>query len=152
MFARFAGHPAPTNAATGEAPAARADRPTEPAPVAETTPELASESPAPPLPAARNPRAPNSGKADIDGEIAAVEQARSALVRGNSSAALAAIARYSQKYPHGVLAPEAMVIRIEGLQMAGDKERAKSLGEVFLRVHPKSPHAQRVRSLIGASQ
>jgi len=152
MLARFTEHPPSTNAATSEAPAAREGRSVEPVPIAETTPEPASESPATPLPPARNPRASSSGKSDIDGEIAAVEQARSALNRGNSSAALAAIDRYSQRYPRGMLAPEAMVIRIEALQMAGDKERAKSLGDAFLRVHPKSPHAQRVRSLIGAGQ
>jgi TolA-binding protein len=120
------------------------------APVAESP--VAAEPPVAEAPVAGSPRSkapPTPGSADITGEIAAISVARSALDKGNARAGLSALDHYQQDYPHGALAPEATVLRIEALLMAGDRARAKSLGESFLKAHPKSPHAQRVRSLIG---
>jgi hypothetical protein len=102
-------------------------------------------------PAPRAVKAAPAASADINGEIAAISQARGALDKGNARGALAALDRYQQDFPHGALSPEATVLRIEALNVAGDRARAKSLGEAFLKAHPKSPHAQRVRSLIGAA-
>lgn len=101
-----------------------------------------------PLATPRSFKAAPAGSTDITGEIAAISLARGALDKGNARAGLAALDRYQQDYPHGALAPEATVLRIEALLLAGDRARAKSLGEAFLKAHPKSPHAQRVRSLI----
>jgi TolA-binding protein len=92
-----------------------------------------------------------AASSDISGEIAAISQARGALDKGNARGALAALDKYQQDYPRGALSPEATVLRIEALNVAGDRVRAMSLGEAFLKLHPKSPHAQRVRSLIGAA-
>jgi len=132
-----------------------------------TAPEPAAQLPAPPStqandPAASEPsnaatpvapprpfKASPSGSADITGEIAAIALARGELDKGNARAGLAALDRYQQEFPRGALAPEATVLRIEALLLSGDRSRAKSLGEAFLKAHPKSPHAQRVRSLIG---
>jgi TolA-binding protein len=94
-------------------------------------------------------KASPAASADITGEIAAITLVRGALDKGDARGALASLDRYQQDYPRGTLAPEATVLRIGALQMAGDRSRAKSLGESFLKAHPKSPHAQRVRSLIG---
>jgi TolA-binding protein len=101
--------------------------------------------------APRATKAAPAASADISGEIAAISQARGALDKGNARGALAALDKYQQDYPRGALSPEATVLRIEALNVAGDRPRAKSLGDAFLKAHPKSPHAQRVRSLIGAA-
>lgn len=135
---------------------------TAPAPVAAQPPAPVANDPAttsdPPVvetmpiaPAPRAFKASPAGSVDINGEIAAISLARGALDKGNARAALAALDRYQQDYPHGALSPEATVLRIEALLLAGDRTRAKSLGEAFLKAHPKSPHAQRVRSLIAPS-
>jgi TolA-binding protein len=102
------------------------------------------------VPAPRAAKPSPAASADISGEIAAISVARAALDKGNARGALAALDHYQQDFPRGTLAPEATVLRIEALNVAGDRARAKSLGEAFLKAHPKSPHAQRVRSLIGA--
>jgi hypothetical protein len=127
--------------------------PATPAPPAieATDPALVNEPSSTAAPIAQPSRAfkaSPSGTADINGEIAAITLARGAIDKGNARAGLAALDRYQQDYPHGVLTPEATVLRIEALLMAGERSRAKSLGESFLKAHPKSPHAQRVRSLI----
>jgi outer membrane protein assembly factor BamD (BamD/ComL family) len=93
-------------------------------------------------------KASPSASADITGEIAAITLARGALDKGDARGALSALDGYQQDYPHGTLGPEASVLRIEALQLAGERSRAKALGESFLKAHPKSPHAQRVRSLL----
>jgi TolA-binding protein len=94
-------------------------------------------------------KAPPSASTDITGEITAITLVRGVLDKGDARGALAVLDRYQQDYPHGALAPEATVLRIEALQQAGERSRAKVLGEAFLKAHPKSPHAQRVRSLLG---
>jgi hypothetical protein len=91
----------------------------------------------------------SAGSADISDEIAAIETARRAFDGGSAREGLAVIDRYLLDHPRGALVPEATVLRIEGLLLSGDSARARALGEAFLRSHPKSPHVQRVRSLIG---
>jgi hypothetical protein len=94
-------------------------------------------------------KASPSANTDITGEISEITSVRGLLDKGDARGALTALDRYQQDYPHGALGPEANVLRIEALQLAGERSRAKTLGESFLKAHPKSPHAQRVRSLLG---
>ena len=54
---------------------------------------------------------------------------------------------YDARFPGGLLVPEATVVRIEALVGKGDKAAARRLADVFLRTHPGSPLAARVRSL-----
>jgi|SRR5689334_8129804 len=110
---------------------------------------VASPVAAPVATPSRARKTPSSSSADITGEITAITSVRGALDKGDAREALAALDGYQQAYPHGTLAPEASVLRIEALQLAGERSRAKALGESFLKAHPKSPHAQRVRSLLG---
>ena len=106
--------------------------------------------PPPASPAPRSTRPSLSGSTpDIGDEIATIEAARRAFDRGSGREGLAIIDRYLSDHPRGALVPEATVLRIEGLVLSGEKARAKAVGEAFLRAHPKSPHVQRVRSLIG---
>ena len=49
----------------------------------------------------------------------------------------------------GVLSPEATVLRIQALQLAGDRAAAAALAQRFIRAFPKSPHVPRLRALAG---
>jgi hypothetical protein len=47
--------------------------------------------------------------------------------------------------------PEAFLLELEALALSGQKARALALGRTFLEKYPSSPHAERVRRVIGAS-
>jgi hypothetical protein len=138
-----------------ELPTAPAVEPIEPTEPASTVgdlpvPPIAAPMAAPVATPSRARKAPPSASADITGEISAITVVRGALDKGDARGALGALDGYQQAYPHGTLAPEASVLRIEALQRVGERSRANALGESFLKAHPKSPHAQRVRSLLGS--
>ena len=78
-----------------------------------------------------------------------LEAARAALGGGDAPGALAALDRYSQRFPSGILGREAMVLRIEALQKKGDRASARELGHRFLAAYPRDAYAARVRSLLG---
>jgi outer membrane protein assembly factor BamD (BamD/ComL family) len=81
-------------------------------------------------------------------EIAALDTARSALRARQPARALAAVDDYARRFPRGVLAQEATVVRIEALTALGNRAEAERLGRSFLALHPGSPLAQRVRSVL----
>jgi hypothetical protein len=83
-------------------------------------------------------------------ETEAVDAARSALARGEARSALSALDSYARKYPRGRLALEAEVLRIDALDKSGQRESAKRRAETFLRNHPKSVLASRVRRILGS--
>lgn len=81
-------------------------------------------------------------------EVAALDRARR-LVANNPARALGLLDEYEPRFPHGNLAPEALVLRIEALVRAGDRARAETLASSFLAGHPRSPHAKRIRTVLG---
>jgi hypothetical protein len=88
---------------------------------------------------------------DITREIAAIDDARTALRQGKAAEALAALDRYDAEFTRGgSLHLEATALRIEALIQRGDRARATSLASAFLTSHPKSPYAMRIRALIGS--
>jgi hypothetical protein len=136
-----------------EAPAAPAPE-LAPPPEVEPTPEVAAPlvEPAPPVePAPVAPPAaapPIAGPSRLAAEVALVDRARSQLGGGNYPAALAALAEYHQRFPSGDLDAEAEVVTIETLIAARELARARALGTAFFARFPRSPLAQRVRSLL----
>ena len=60
-----------------------------------------------------------------------------------------ALDTYRKRYPNGVLGQEAAMLRIEALLGRGDRATAQRVGEQFLKFHPKSALAPRVRLLLG---
>ena len=86
----------------------------------------------------------------LSGEVGALQVARNALARDDAAAALAALDRYKSRYPAGRLAPEATVLRIEALVARGDRAQASALAERFESSNPKSPYAERIRSILKA--
>jgi hypothetical protein len=81
-------------------------------------------------------------------EVAALDRARR-LVATDPERALRQLDEYEQRFPHGDLAPEALVLRIEALVRAGERARAEVLATSYLASHPKSPHAKRIRTILG---
>jgi hypothetical protein len=82
-------------------------------------------------------------------ELSALDAARGMLARGDASGALARLDRYGRAYPHGRLALEAEVLRIDALDAAGRSDAARARAQAFLDRHPHSVLAARVRTRLG---
>jgi hypothetical protein len=86
--------------------------------------------------------------ASLAEEVALLDRARNALVTGDPSHALAILDGYERAKVGTTLSAEAALLRIEALVQRGETVRAASLASEFLRAHPKSPVADRVRAII----
>jgi len=95
------------------------------------------------------PSASSDENADLAAEVVALDRARQALDRGDATAALRALDDYQRRFPLGTMRPEATVVRIEALVRKGDAAGARRVADGFLATHPQSPHAQRIRFLVG---
>ncbi len=82
-------------------------------------------------------------------EVAAIRSAKSALAGGNAAQALRELDAYRVHFPHGRLAQEATVVRIEALINSGNQAAAGAIADRFLAAHADSPYSARVRSLTG---
>ena len=139
-----------TSASIPATPSAPRALPDEESSVAETwgsegMPEgHAANLPEPPIAASATALATTLGR-----EIAMIDEARSAVVRADSTGALTAIARYRSQFPGGHFAPEATALEVEALAQRGDRGAARSVAERFLAAHPQSPLSQRVRTAAG---
>jgi len=132
-----------------------------PAPV-ESTP-AAESAPAPSAPAegaeTPQPAARSAGTARAESrvvsapplaaELAALDVARTSLSHSDPGAALVALDGYARNFPHGKLSIEAEVLRIGALAKSGQSDAARKRAEAFLRRHPDSVLASRVRSYVG---
>ena len=83
-------------------------------------------------------------------ELASLDSARALLARGDSTGALVRLDAHSRAYPNGRLQLEAEVLRIDALTKNGQTSLAKKRAETFLRKHPNSVLASRVRMLLGS--
>jgi TolA-binding protein len=82
-------------------------------------------------------------------QVSALDRARRALGDGDSAGALRQLDDYESRFPRGALVEEAEVLRVESLLASGDRASAARVGGRFLAAHPDSPHAARVRALLG---
>jgi hypothetical protein len=82
-------------------------------------------------------------------EVAAVDRARAALDGGDAARARRLVDSYEAEYPTGAFMQEAEVVRIDALVREGNRGEAERVGKRFLGSYPKSPHAVRVRALLG---
>jgi hypothetical protein len=101
---------------------------------------------APPTHATLQPRPTSSS---LNDEILEMDRARAALDSSDPARALELVDAYESKHPHGSFVQEAEVLRIQALLARGDRAAAERTGNRFLATYPKSPHAPRVRSLLG---
>ncbi len=90
-------------------------------------------------------RSAPQGSAD---ELPYLERAREFVSQGSLREAENELARYRNAFPNGAYRDEATVIALEFLNAAGQKLKMANEAGAFLRAHPNSPYAQRVRSLL----
>lgn len=88
---------------------------------------------------------------DVSEEIRALDAAKSALRRGDSARALRELNGYARRFPAGVLAQEASVLRIQALARSGDRDTAGRLARQFVARHPSSPHVEQLKRLIAST-
>jgi len=140
--------PEPAVVAVAAAPRAERPRPAaveqppEAPPVAEVTPEPARVAPAP------KAEARTHSASALAAELGALDAVRSRLASGDAGSALALLDDYSRAYPRGRLVLEAEVLRIDALAKSGQMAQAKKRAELFLKRHPKSVLASRVRTYL----
>jgi TolA-binding protein len=134
-------------AAVPEPAAPEAPAVSEPALTA-TDPDVVEVPAAPVAPPAAAPPPLTPGPSRLAVEVALVDRARSRLGAGDHAAALAALADYHRQFPNGDLDAEADVVTIEVLIAQREPDKARRLGTAFLGRFPRSPLAQRVRSLL----
>lgn len=92
---------------------------------------------------------PVPGTETVAEEVAALDQVRGALSAGNARGALARLDAYDQRYPRGTLSPEATVLRVRALVQIGRQRDAAAVVDRFVRAHPASSQAVRLRALVG---
>jgi hypothetical protein len=139
--------PAPVASAASKEPAAE-----EATEQAALEPALPSEAPKSAPSSRRGTTSAPSTSADaasIAREIALLDEARTLVARGQSSAALGALSNYRKEFSRGVLRQEATLLQIEALAKSGNLAAAREIGQRFLREHPRTPHEKRVRALLG---
>jgi hypothetical protein len=140
----YARHQAAAVAAPAHRVAAVAERevaaPIAAAPAIAIAPEPAAR------PAAALSAHPVRAKGTLVHELAALDAARATLVGGDARSALALLDIYDDRFPHGNLELEAEVLRIDALAKSGRREAARQRAQAFLRRHPQSVLAARVRA------
>ncbi len=82
-------------------------------------------------------------------QVAAVDRARTALDGGEPARARRLVDAYEAEYPGGAFVQEAEVVRIDAFVREGNRSEAERAGKHFLAAYPKTPHAVRVRALLG---
>jgi len=84
-------------------------------------------------------------RAGLGEELALLEAVSRATKAGNGALALQHSNEYKRRFPRGKLALEAQVLHIEALALAGYGAEASRLAQGFLKRHPDSPVAARIR-------
>jgi hypothetical protein len=100
-----------------------------------------------PEPKPVSPAAEVTGGAGPVAELRDVARAR-ALVSHDPATALAVLERLAQTHPHGYFIEEREALTILALTQAGQHDLAKPRATKFLREHPQSPLADRVRAAV----
>jgi outer membrane lipoprotein YfiO len=106
------------------------------------------EPPASLAPAPQGTAFPVANADTVAEEVAALDRARGALASGDARGALARLDAYANRYPTGTLAPEAAVLRVRALVHLGRTRDARAAVDAFVRAHPGSPQASRLRALV----
>lgn len=89
------------------------------------------------------------GNDELDAEVALVDSARRALLRGAPGEALGLLNRHRREHPNGVMQPEVFLLRLEAMVRAGRGAAAQALAREYLEQHPSGSHAERVRKIAG---
>ena len=135
--------------AAPEAPPIAAPSPD--APAMATAPTTAEETVSPP-PAPQRVRvqASSKPKSDPAAELTILTRARRLLVTAPAQS-LALTEEHRTQYPKGAFAEERELLAVEALVKLARPADAQTRGRAFLRAHPGSAHAERVRILVEPS-
>lgn len=127
---------------------------TEPEPEPEPVLGPKLESPDPPRRVRRPVREIDERKpsvASLRAELALMQRARQALARGLSVEALSLLERHEREFPTGSLRPEREVLVVRALCSMSKGAQARERARRFLRAHPDSPWADRLRAACPSS-
>jgi outer membrane protein assembly factor BamD (BamD/ComL family) len=91
-------------------------------------------------------RAGDESEPLFDDEVMLLRDANEHLRRDQPLRALSALAEHARRFPRGALAALRIAVRIQALCALGKQRQAADEAESFLRAHPGSPYAPRVRS------
>jgi hypothetical protein len=132
----------PTVAATA-APTAATSAPATVTPVPSAPPEVAvADLPMAPAPAAPRVEATTHAEAAKDksasAEQALIDMARTAVMRGQSDAAIATLARHAREFPLGAHVEEREWLWIQALVATGETDAAKARAIRFRKAFPES--------------
>jgi hypothetical protein len=89
---------------------------------------------------------PERRAAMLTDELGAIDRARVALAKGDARRVLEELDAYDRRFPAGRLQIEAEVMRIDAFAKLGRKDLARQHAEAFLKRHPNSVLATRVRA------
>jgi hypothetical protein len=120
-----------------------AERPVSVAPAVDPSSASLARSVSPPRHAAAASTAPASTTA---GELRLLADAESLRVAGNPSRSLSLLDEYAVRFPNGTFAEEHAAQRVYTLCDLGRRAEATLEGRSFLREHPRSSYAERVRA------
>lgn len=121
--------------------------PDEPSATTDTTTPTVEPPPSGPSNAPRSESKPAAPA--LSAELGALDAARSKLASGDAAGALTALDAYARNFPHGKLGLEAEVVRIDALAKSGQTAAARKRAEAFMKRHPDSVLASRVRAYAG---
>jgi hypothetical protein len=141
---------APSNVAHVSAPPAPlvAQSPSAPVSTAVSAPASARQpAVASPLSPLHEGAAPLPSASSFEAEVSALDGARASIDSGRPAEALSLLDAYVARFPHGTMAPEATLLRIEALLRAGDRNAATRVADDFTARNPKSPYVTRLRTL-----
>ena len=137
------------------APSRPADSPGASATVPAVSLETRASSPRP-LPRSAASTAPRAGLAaapvpnatsSVAEEVFELDRARALVAAGNAKDALRVLDAYALRWPDGVMALEASVVRVEVELARGDRASAERHARAVIAAHPNTGHARKVLSL-----
>jgi hypothetical protein len=108
------------------------------APAPPASPQIESKPAAPPPRPPRPAPVPATGDAALAAERRLIEQARSALARGQPEASLEALGEHGRLHPGGKLAEEREALRVQALVTAGRADDARTAARAFHKKYPES--------------
>ena len=88
-----------------------------------------------------------SSRARLDRETTALLDVRAALDKHDGPRALALLDKHDKDFPDGILGPDARMLRIEALAMAGKNADAIAQADSFLADFPHHPEAARIAAI-----
>jgi hypothetical protein len=81
-------------------------------------------------------------------EVAQLDRARRLAAAGKANDALRVLEGYALRWPDGVMALEASVVRVEVELARGNKAAAERYARALIAAHPNTGHARKVASLL----